>query len=323
MGFLVSSLMIPTPIGTLPASRKWQYLTARFDAFLKNMDFTDVQVQTFRTNIDGVVECLNRKYWPFRMPAHVYHKIGGSWGTNTQVRTISDIDLLYVLPNDMQRQFIQRVGNVQSQILQDVRNTLFATYPRSDIRGDGPTVVVKFDSIKIEVAPIFSRTGLPVQYEDLVGDACYTNDGGSFQPTAPAAELLQLQTVDNRVNGALVALIRMLKVWKQYCNVPIKSIVLQQMAIAFMRGWPADQTRLMYYDWIVRDFFRYMLTQVNGFAILPGSLQIVSFGNDWESKAKSAYNAAVSACTYEAANYNSFAGQEWQKIFGTFIKKEV
>jgi hypothetical protein len=49
----------------------------------------------------------------------------------------------------------------------------------------------------------------------------------------------------------------------------------------------------------------------------------MNIGEDWLTKAQSAYGRAYKACEYERANEMLAAGDEWQKIFGTDIAKSV
>jgi tRNA nucleotidyltransferase (CCA-adding enzyme) len=79
----------------------------------------------------------------------------GSWAKHTRIRPPRDIDLVFVLPDDVYLRYENRVGNKQSQLLQEVRDVLRASYPRTDIRGDGPVVGVGFGSFDVEVVPSF------------------------------------------------------------------------------------------------------------------------------------------------------------------------
>lgn len=66
---------------------------------------------------------------------------------------------------------------------------------------------------------------------------CDTNNGGRYKPAAPAADRMRVLQLNAYWSGDLVALIRMPKIWKRYCNVPLKSFYLEQLAIEFLAHW--------------------------------------------------------------------------------------
>ena len=62
-----------------------------------------------------------------------------------------------------------------------------------------------------------------------------------------------------------------------------------------------------------------MITSANGWFSMPVTGELIFLGDEWLSKAQSAYERALKACDYERDNYGALAGDEWQKIFGTEI----
>ena len=64
--------------------------------------------------------------------------------------------MLVELPREEYNRYDALKGNVQSRLLQALKNAIMQTYPRSDIRGDGHVVVIDFtDGIRFEVLPAF------------------------------------------------------------------------------------------------------------------------------------------------------------------------
>jgi hypothetical protein len=55
--------------------------------------------------------------------------------------------------------------------------------------------------------------------------------------------------------------------------------------------------------------------------VVPGTFEVISLGNAWQSRAESAYYRAVRACDHERDNRIADAGEEWQKIFGLQIPR--
>lgn len=292
----------------------WVGVTARFSRFHSNVLLTDDQVEDGRTKTRGITSTLNSAYW-----GHSSETLNsswvGSWGKTTQARPPRDIDLFFVLPIDVYQRIEQVQGNKQSQLLQEVKRALQPSYPQTDMRGDGQVVVVNFNSIMVEVLPCFRR-------DDGRFVICDTNGGGSWTVTNPAAEIEFIETGDVIGYRYLRPLIRMLKIWKRENNVPLKSYVLETLATAFMKEYEFRAGGWFYFDWHIRDFFEYLIPKANLWLTVADGSQVF-LGDDWKSRAESAYARAVRACDYERADYIADAGDEWQKIFGTWIPKHV
>jgi hypothetical protein len=78
----------------------------------------------------------------------------GSYGRNTAIPSVSDVDLLYELPSVLYSQYNAYLGNGQSALLGSVRNSIQKTYGSSAIAGDGQVVVIRFtDGVRFEVLP--------------------------------------------------------------------------------------------------------------------------------------------------------------------------
>jgi hypothetical protein len=115
----------------------------------------------------------------------------------------------------------------------------------------------------------------------------------------------------------------MLKAWQDCCSVPIKSFQLELLAADFLSQSPWRLYDFFWFDWITRDFFVYLYHRANSFITVPGTLETIYLGNDWQSRVETAYYRALEACDYEKHNLVDAAGEEWQKIFGPQILRTV
>ena len=115
----------------------------------------------------------------------------------------------------------------------------------------------------------------------------------------------------------------MIKAWQAYCSVPIKSFQLELLAADFIRNSPWRLRDFFWFDWITRDFFAYLYHRANTFISVPGTLETIYLGNDWQSRVESAYRRAVRACDHDQYNRVDAAGEEWQKIFGSQIPRTI
>lgn len=294
-----------------PPAPKWIAVRQRFEQFHRNLALTALQQRDAYTKRAGVVGCLNRHYYGTSSVTDNSFVIG-SWGKGTAIRPPRDIDLYFLLPVNAHHRFQVYFGNRQSALLQEVKDALAETYPDTDMRGDGQVVVVKFDSFDVEVAPAFLLTSGRYWI-------CNTHDGGSYKETDPWAEVRQLETADQANNRNLRPLIRMLKAWQDYCSVDIKSFQLELVAIDFLAQSPWRYRDFFWFDWITRDFFAYLYRRANTFVFVPGTLEPIFLGDEWQSRTESAYWRAEKACRNEEHNLVAVAGEEWQKIFGNQI----
>jgi hypothetical protein len=303
-----SSLLFGTPAAPTPP---WHYVRWRFRAFLANLAITPPQREDGTTKQAGVRACLNRHY--YGTPSETANSfLIGSWGKGTQVRPSRDIDILFLLPGTVWQSYQQRGGNKQSQLLQEVKEILAATYSQTTMRGDGQVISIPFNTMPVELSP-----GFRCQDGSII--ICDTNDGGRYKTSTAEAEESELNNSDRRWNGNTRALAQMLKQWQREHNVPMKSFVIERMALHFLDQWSYSHHDVFYYDWMIRDFFAWLLRFVNGDLTMPVTREVIQLGNEWQVRAQRAHANAVSACQHEYSNYGAVAGEDWQKIFGTLI----
>lgn len=304
-----------SPFVATKAAGPWHFVRRRFRSLHANLQLTTDQIEDGKTKYRGVVSALNRDYWGVSSEsAHL--ELVGSWSKGTRVRPPRDVDFIFELPVAVYHRFEQRSGNKQSQLLQEVRDVLSATYSQTAIRGDGQVVVIPFNTYGIEVAPGFPANGGGY----LI---CDTNNGGRYKWVQPAAEFADFNAADIRFNGNVSTLSQMLKQWQRYCNVPIKSFQVEALVKDTLARSTYGASDEFWFDWLVRDVLEHMIRCANGHFFMPVTGEKILLGDEWLSKAESAYSRARKACDFEFNNNDQEAGDEWQKIFGTMIPQTV
>lgn len=292
----------------------------RFSLLQSNLRLTPAQRSDGQAKHRGVRKCLNQHYWSSSSSTSNSGLVG-SWGKDTAIRPPRDIDVLFVLPQAVK----ERIDNLpwgrngQSELLQEVKNVLHRSYPTTTMRGDGQVVMVKFGSYAVEVIPAFRERSL------FGGDTgryviCNTHDGGKWAVADYVAEENAVTESNKATSGNTCDLVRMLKRWQGYSNVPIKSFVLELLARDFLASWPHSGSSTVYYDWMVRDFLGYLCSKgALSWVTVPGTGEWIWLGTAWKTKAEMALLRARKACDHESADRPCSAGSEWQKIFGDFI----
>ncbi len=147
-----------------------------------------------------------------------------------------------------------------------------------------------------------------------------TNDGGHYKSADYDAEIKAVKDSNDITKGNTRNLIRMMKCWQGHCGVPLKSFWIELIAIEFLAGWENRDKSSVYYDWMVRDFFKYLELKVYGSVFAPGTYEQMYLGDAWLTKAQTARQRAEKACILETDDPIS-AGEEWQKIFGADIPR--
>lgn len=290
-------------------------VSIRFTRFISALELTDEQKAQGGERRERVVSTLNLHY---RSSVHstANSRYVGSWGKRTRMRPPRDVDVVYELPNEVYWRYEARQGNKQSHLLQEVKGILQSAFPRTDIRGDGPVVVVPFSSYCVELIPAFRNT----EGKYLV---CDTRSGGRYIIADYIAEAEAI-TQSNRLSADKTRhLIKMMKRWQSHCSVPLKSFQIELLAIEFISSWKHRNESISYYDFMIRDFLEYLVSRENAYVFAPGTFEPVPLGQAWVSRAITAWRRAERACTHEMAGRTEDAGDEWQKIFGTDIPKHV
>lgn len=90
---------------------------------------SNIRVQntgTISSRYQAITRRLNTDFW--NTTSETSHSLYvGSYGRNTAIDGISDIDMVFELPSELYRQYDGYTGNGQSSLLQAVRNSIQKT----------------------------------------------------------------------------------------------------------------------------------------------------------------------------------------------------
>ncbi len=286
-------------------------ISDKFSSFCSNLRMSDNIVSNVRMRYHSITKRLNKD---FRSIDNDYLNslYVGSYGRGTAIH-VSDIDILYILPWDYYTKYNSYRQNGQSALLQSIKGSLEKTYWNTEIGGDGQVVKVSFsDDVVFEVVPCFECSD---------GSFCYpnTNDGGYWEMTNPKTEINTINAWNNITNGNLKRLCRMIREWKYNCNVPMGGLLIDTFAYKFLKDWEYNDKSFLYYDWMTRDFFKYLSEQNDNqsYWLAVGSGQYIYPKGKFTAKAKSAYNNALEAIEKEDKGYSYIANDYWRAIYGT------
>jgi len=290
--------------------KKQMGVAENFKAFCSNLVITNTESISRRYR--AITKRLNTDFWD-TISEFSHSLYVGSYGRNTAIDGFSDLDMIFQLLYLEYEKYNNYLGNGQSALLQAVRNSIKKTYSVTNIGADGQVIVVLFsDGITFEVVPAFINKDDSFTYPNA-------NEGGSWKVTNPKTEIQAVRDRDSCCNNNLVPLCRMIRAWKNKWSVSIGGLLIDTLAYNFIIGWEYKDKSYLYYDYLCRDFFKYMTDQDENQAYwrAPGSGQYVYGKGLFQYKAKRCYNISLEAISCENNNELWSAKQKWREIFGT------
>ena len=284
-------------------------VSSTFQEFLQNLAIDNKEEISNRYG--EITKVLNIKYRNTESKTSNSLQVG-SYGRFTAIKSISDLDMVYILP---WTEYARFKNGRQSALLQEVKKTIQSRYPKTDMRGDGQVVVISFSNYQIEVLPAFENADGSFLYPD-------SNDGGSWKTTKPRLEIKAISDLHQAKNQNLRTLCKMIRSWKNYHGVAMGGLLIDSVAYNFLNSTTYyDDKSFTYYDWLIRDFLKYLSDLQNTNHIFaPGSNQKVYIKKKFQTKAKKEHKLVLEAIE---AQENKNANQKWKKIFGRSFPSAV
>lgn len=276
---------------------------------------TDLNIKNndvISTRYKNITKRLNTDFW-YSNSETSHSLYAGSYGRNTAINGFSDLDMIFQLPFSEYQKYNGYLSNGQSALLQAVKASIERTYSATSIRGDGQVVQVFFgDGVIFEVVPAFCNDDDSYTYPDA-------NNGGSWKTTNPKPEISAIRTRNILSNYNLKRLCHMARSWKKEWDVPIGGLLIDTLAYQFIDDWAHKNESYFYYDFLSRDFFKWMSEQDSEqvYWRAPGSSQYVYGKELFQYKAKRCYNISLEAIEHQSADRDWSAKQKWREIYGT------
>lgn len=185
-----------------------------FTEFLWKLTPTDGESYAAQNHRASIKSCLERHF----------RRIGffrtGSFGNGTSISGCSDVDYFAVLP-------LRDSIPGPKIVLGQVREALANRFPHTGVRVSWPAVVLPFGTDAketTEITPAYS-----VQQAGAGGHSVYKIPGysGNWILSGPTAHNAYVRDVDRLRGGKVKPLIRFIKAWKYYREIPISSFYLE------------------------------------------------------------------------------------------------
>ena len=162
----------------------------------------------------------------------------GSFGNGTSISGYSDVDYFASFGRD-------ELSANSSYTLTRVRDCLDRRFPNTGVRVNCPAVKVPFGNVTSEMTEIVPADCVTVQGNKkyLVYDI--PDCEGGWMRSSPDAHNDYVRWIDNKLTGKVKPLIRFVKAWKFFCQVPISSFYLELRIAKYARS---EESILYEYD---------------------------------------------------------------------------
>lgn len=226
-------------------------LANKFEEFIDGLQIANLDEETKR--VKEITKRLNKSYWDSESDEDNCTVVG-SLGRETAVKNFSDIDMIFVLPKGLKKQYDEHKGNGQSKLLQDVKKEIKKRYPKTIVRGDGQVVVVSFESINkiVEVCPVFERTDGAYEYPD-------SNNGGSWKKTDPIPEIEESISFIAETESNYKYTCNLMRAWKSNIGFKFGGLLIDTLVYRFFEEYE-DHKNASFGDYLalLKDLFSYL-----------------------------------------------------------------
>ena len=298
---------------------EWRNVTGRFHGFIGSLRPSPLEKRRVRVAASEIVSSLRQHFRPMERlaplhfeamppnaPGDDFFMIGGH-AKGTAVRPTGLIDMLYVLPPEMRPSAGNRLET--ELILDEMAVALSRKFATIEAPNGDWLLVRSIDHVAARLVPSFRTGG-----DNLIVGLPQRRQ--TWLAMNPAAEDAHLRDADLASGGKATHLIMMLKAWRRFRDVSINSFALELMVCEFVLAWTYMRRSLLFYDWMVRDFFFWAIHQVGREILTPIALECVALGDTWLEEAERAYVLAQEACSMERENRDVEAIAGWRDVFG-------
>ncbi len=274
-----------------------------FKDFLVKLTPSSTESQSAKNHRASIESCLKNNFGLKR-----FVRIG-SFGNGTSISGYSDVDYLACLPTDKLKQ------NSSSSLV-DVRSALDTRFPNTGVRVSCPAVTVPFGQNRSETTEIVPADKVSDYKEIPIYDI--PDCSGAWMRACPDLHNGYVRTIDDKFSGKLKALIRFIKAWKYFREVPISSFYLELRITKY-----ATDEKSILYNWDVKRVLNHLWNiqlatmqdpmEISGY-IYPCKTDAMK--SDALSKLNTAAKRAEKALDAEKEGKISEAFDWWRLLFG-------
>lgn len=276
-----------------------------FETLLKNIMLDNNEQLSKRYN--EITKKLNQHFREIDSEEDYSLRVG-SYGRYTGIKGISDLDMLYIMPDSLWDTY----RSDQHKLLRDTRDALRKRWPNTNIYVDTPVVVLDFSNFKFEIQPVFADyekdDELPFFWFPDTKDARYKR-------TKPKHEQAEMTRFRKEYGDTHRRLCKIMRAWKNTSGVAMSGLLMDTLAYNFLNANTHYRTAGLYqFDAVVRDFFAFLKDQPKQeyYAAL-GSNQRVYVKHPFKTKARKAWLLTQDAIAEKDERKRH---DIWRNVFG-------
>lgn len=199
-----------------------------FRDFLTKLTASESETASAKSHRESIETRLERDFGLYR-----FFRIG-SFGNGTSISGHSDVDYLASLKEKFK-------SSSSSYSLSKVRDSLDTRFPRTGVRVNCPAVAVPFGTSSAERHEIVPGDVVVKSGDFMVYHIADCADG--WMKVSPEAHIHYVNEVNKKFSGKLKPLVRFIKAWKYFRDVPISSFYLE-MRVA---KYATTESAIIYY----------------------------------------------------------------------------
>lgn len=278
-------------------------VTNLFEITLNNLKVDDAdEVQRRR---DEITKALNKEFRDSESDTSNRLMVG-SWGRNTAINGISDLDFIYILPKSLYED-AHKTGGAQ-KILTRTREAILKHYSMTNVSVSQLVVVVQFSNFKFEVQPCFEAEDNSFEFPDTYAD--------SWKRTDPRSEIAEMKKLNDDTSGNARILCRLTRAWKRKHSVKMGGLLIDTLVWRFFQQTDQYSDQTILYDQMLFDFFTFLggLPKQSVWYALGSNQQVKAA--HFQAKAKKAARLCQEAI--DAEDTDSMP-KKWRKVLGRFV----
>jgi len=234
----------------------------------------------------------------------------GSFGNGTSISSYSDVDYFASIPRDKLKQN-------SSLTLQELKKVLDSRFPSTGIRIDAPAVVAPFGDELAETTEIVPADFLYLSERHKKNVYDIPDGLGGWMRSSPDSHNYYVDYYNTKLNKKLKPLIRFIKAWKYYRDVPISSFYLE----IFVTRYASNEESIVYSIDTKSIFKRLqdsLLADISDPMGISGNIRACvndEKKTDVLTKLKRAVDRSSNAVSAENASRISDAFDWWNKVY--------
>lgn len=258
-------------------------LAQSFEEFTNSLQLDNTA--DIETKFKSITKRLNTSYYNDNSEEEHGYMVG-SVGRQTAIKGVSDLDMLFVLPDELYSQYDGDDWNGQKELLKAVKKQLQKRYPNSELRGDGQVVVITFTNYIVEVCPAFEESDGSYTYPD-------SNNGGKWKKTDPLVEIGESEYMIGHTNNNFKYVCQIVRAWKNHMGFKMGGLLIDTLVHKFFKKYPIYEY-ITFDDYLslLQDLFNYFkgLNKEQKYWFALGSNQrVYNKSSKFITKAKDAY----------------------------------